>query len=315
MRDENLRESTNIEDRRGGSGGDDGGFGGNLGGGFGNGGIPIRTGGGLGFVIVVLLVLFFGGGKNLLSNLPADNNSYSQSGYQGQATSANGLNTANDRSTDEARTAKRIARVLGSTEDYWGNYFKQNGGTYNPPTLVIFDNSTKSACGTASQATGPFYCPGDGKVYLDMGFFNEMRTSLGANGDFAEAYVVAHEIGHRVQDEMGILSKAHRAMARSGEDKGANSLSVRIELQADCFAGAWAKNTIADAGNLEQGDIEEAMNAAESVGDDRLQKRAQGYAVPDSFTHGTSAQRERWFNVGMKSGDPASCDTFNAKNL
>lgn len=321
MRDENFRESSNIEDRRGGD--DNSGFsGGNLGGGLGGLGgllglLPIRAGGGLGVVVVILLMLFFGGGKELLSGLSSsqgESQGYSQNGYQ-QSGSAQGIDDANNKDAAEARTAKRVARVLGSTEDYWTNYFKANDETYVPPKLVLFNNRTTSACGSASAATGPFYCPGDGKVYLDMGFFDEMQRSLGANGDFAEAYVIAHEIGHRVQDQLGILGQTNKAMARSGQSKGADSLQVRVELQADCFAGAWAKNAVADTNSLEQGDIEEAMNAAQAVGDDRLQKKAQGYAVPDSFTHGTSAQRAKWFDIGMKSGDPASCDTFKAGNL
>lgn len=309
MREDDIEDSLNIEDRRGDSGG--------FGGGFGGGGLPVRTGGGLGTIIVIILVLIFGGGKGLISSLlSAGGGSYSNQGYQSQSSAdTQGLNDANNQGDTDTKAAHHIAKVLRSTELYWGKYFQNNGGRYNEPTLVLFRDETQSECGTASQASGPFYCPTDGKVYLDTGFFDEMRRSLGASGDFAEAYVVAHEIGHHVQDEFGILKKAHSAMARSGEDKGADSLAVRIELQADCFAGAWAKAAVADTGRLEQGDIEEAMQAANSVGDDRLQKRAQGYAVPDSFTHGTSAQRMKWFNVGMNTGDPEKCDTFSARDL
>jgi uncharacterized protein len=306
MRIDDLRSSNNIEDRT-----DDNG--GGFGGGFG-GGVPVRAGGGLGTIIIIILVLIFGGGKGLLGALLGSGDGggvVSTQGYQSQ--NAQGITQSSDSATQARK--EFIAKTLGSNEDYWTAYFKAQGQQYNPPTLVMFRNRTQSSCGTANGATGPFYCPTDKKVYLDIGFFDDMARSLGARGDFAGAYVIAHEIGHHVQDEVGILSKAHKAMARTGEDKGADSLAVRIELQADCLAGTWAKNAIADTNHLEQGDIEEAMGAANAVGDDRLQKRAQGYAVPDSFTHGSSEQRMRWFNLGMKTGDPETCDTFGAKTL
>lgn len=302
MRIDDLRRSTNIEDRS-----DDGGFDTGFGGGNIGGGLPIRTGGGFGTIIFIILILIFGGGKGLLSGLGASNGEVSNSGFIPNQSELQNSKPSSDK--------EFIAATLGTTEDYWSAYFKSQGENYNPPILVMFRGSTRSPCGTASGATGPFYCPADKKVYLDIGFFDEMASSLGASGDFAAAYVIAHEIGHHVQDEYGILSKAHSAMRRSGEDKGADSLAVRIELQADCLAGTWAKNAIADTNRLEQGDLDEALGAASAVGDDRLQKRAQGYAVPDSFTHGTSAQRMKWFNIGLKSGDPEQCDTFGIKNL
>ena len=298
MRDDNFRPSSNIEDRRGSSGGD-------FGGGLGGGGIPIRTGGGLGFIIIVILVILFGGGEQLLGpSAPASQSEGFQSGA-----------VSNEEGSDrETLGASRVARVLGSTEDYWGNYFQTHGENYTQPTLVLFRGRTSSPCGSASGATGPFYCPGDNKIYLDLGFFDEMDRALGARGDFAQAYVIAHEVGHHVQNEVGILPQAHRAMERGG-DRGATSVAVRLELQADCLAGMWAKGAVADIGAMEQGDLEEAIGAAQAVGDDKLQKNSQGYAVPDSFTHGTSVQRARWFRVGMQSGSFASCDTFKARDL
>jgi uncharacterized protein len=315
MRDEELRKSTNIEDRRGDSGG---GFGGG-GGGFGGGGgprLPIRGGGGLGMIIVVVLLLIFGGGGSLSGLLGGDDAGTSQGGFQGQGDQAvpRGVEQGANADQREARTADRVAAVLGSTEDFWGAYFQRENETYPKTTLVLFNTQTTSPCGTASGATGPFYCPGDKKVYLDMGFFDEMDRGLGAKGDFAQAYVIAHEVGHHVQDVLGILSQGHRAMRSRGEDKGEGSVAVRMELQADCFAGLWAAKSTVTA-TLEQGDIEEALGAAAAVGDDRLQKRAQGYAVPDSFTHGSSEQRARWFMAGFRGQDITACDTFRARDL
>lgn len=301
MRDEEFRRSINIEDRR-----DDGGGFGSFGDSPFGGGVPIRTGGGFGFIIIMILLFLFGGGKNLLGPVMQSGGG-SDAGFQAQ-----GVNHDASSNSEEDRTANRVANVLGSTEDYWRNYFAQNGEKYQEPVLVMFRGRTSSPCGTASGATGPFYCPGDNKVYLDIDFFDEMRRSLGASGDFAQAYVIAHEIGHHVQNQLGILPKAHKAMARNGENKGADSIAVRLELQADCLAGTWAKGVSAQ---IEHGDVEEALNAAAAVGDDRLQKRAQGYAVPDSFTHGTSKQRAEWFNKGMDSGNPDICDTFSVRDL
>jgi uncharacterized protein len=312
MRDEELRKSSNIEDRRGDGGG---GFGG---GGFGGGGprLPIRGGGGLGMVIVVVLLLIFGGGGSLTGLLGGEDGGTNQGGYQAdpRGVAADGVDQSASSNTREARTADRVAAVLGSTEDFWGAYFQRENERYPEATLVLFNNQTTSPCGTASGATGPFYCPGDKKVYLDMGFFDEMDRGLGAKGDFAQAYVIAHEVGHHVQDVLGILSQGHRAMRSRGQDKGEDSVAVRMELQADCFAGLWAAKSTVTA-TLEPGDIEEALGAAAAVGDDRLQKRAQGYAVPDSFTHGSSEQRAHWFMAGFRGQDITACDTFRARDL
>lgn len=310
MRLDDIRRSSNIEDRRGGGGGrsSDGGGGPRL---------PLRGRGGIAMIVVVLLLVFFGGGDTmgtLMSILGAGSGPSSQSGgFQADTTSPKGLNKANS-SRGEAETADRVAAVLGSTEDFWTAHFAKNGATYTPATLVLFDNQTSSPCGTASASTGPFYCPSDKKIYLDMSFFEEMDRGLGAKGDFAQAYVIAHEVAHHVQDVTGILPKASRAMRQQGQSKGADSIAVRLELQADCYAGLWAGQSNITAA-LESGDIEEALGAASAVGDDRLQKRAQGFAVPDSFTHGTSAQRMTWFKKGLGSGDLRGCDTFSARDL
>jgi uncharacterized protein len=310
MRLDDIRRSSNIEDRRGGGGG------GSSGGGGGP-RLPLRGRGGIAMIVVVLLLVFFGGGDTigaLMSILGAGSGPSSQSGgFQADITSPKGLNKANS-SRGEAETADRVAAVLGSTEDFWTAHFAKNGATYTPSTLVLFDKQTSSPCGTASASTGPFYCPSDKKIYLDMSFFEEMDRGLGAKGDFAQAYVIAHEVAHHVQDVTGILPKASRAMRQQGQSKGADSIAVRLELQADCYAGLWAgQSNITVA--LESGDIEEALGAASAVGDDRLQKRAQGFAVPDSFTHGTSAQRMAWFKKGLGSGDLRGCDTFSARDL
>ncbi|MCA3691805.1 neutral zinc metallopeptidase [Aquidulcibacter sp.] len=311
MRLDDIRRSSNIEDRRGGGGG----------GGFGGGGgprLPLRGRGGLAMIVIVLLLVFFGGGDTLgtlMSILGASSGSVSQSGgFQADTGQPNGLDQKANSSRSEAETADRVAAVLGSTEDFWTSYFAKNGATYTPATLVLFNGQTSSPCGAASASTGPFYCPGDKKIYLDMSFFEEMDRGLGAQGDFAQAYVIAHEVAHHVQYVTGILPQANRAMRQQGQSKGADSLAVRTELQADCYAGLWAgQSNITQA--LEPGDLEEALGAASAVGDDRLQKRAQGFAVPDSFTHGTSAQRMAWFKKGLESRDTRACDTFSARDL
>jgi predicted metalloprotease len=210
---------------------------------------------------------------------------------------------ANDDTTAFVRT------VLGDTEDTWKAIFEKNGQTYQEPTLVLFSGQVNSACGFASSATGPFYCPNDRKVYLDTEFFDQLSQQFKASGDFAEAYVVAHEVGHHVQNLLGILPKVNQARQRMSEAES-NKMSVRVELQADCFAGVWGKSTDSK-GILETGDLEEALNAAQQIGDDTLQKRSQGYVVPDSFNHGTSAQRMSWFRRGFDSGDMKTCDTFS----
>jgi hypothetical protein len=207
-----------------------------------------------------------------------------------------------------------VARVLGTTERTWERIFASEGRRYERPRLVLFTGAVQSACGMAQSAMGPFYCPGDSKVYIDLSFYRDMKSKLGASGDFAEAYVIAHEVGHHVQNLLGIAGKVTAARMRLPQAE-ANALSVRMELQADCLAGVWAHQADAAGRILEEGDIEEGLNAASAIGDDRLQRRSQGHVVPESFTHGTSAQRVAWFKRGWKSGDADSCDTFNASQL
>jgi predicted metalloprotease len=204
-----------------------------------------------------------------------------------------------------------VRAILGETEDVWGKYFKNAGSTYIPPKLVLFTGVTSSGCGNASASMGPFYCPGDQKVYIDLAFFRQLATQFGAPGQFAQAYVIAHEVGHHVQNLLGITTKASRLESRGGAT-GAGGISVRVELQADCFAGVWADKANQAHKILEPGDLEQGLQAASSVGDDTLQKRAQGSVVPDSFTHGSSAQRVKWFRRGFESGDINTCDTFSA---
>jgi predicted metalloprotease len=203
-----------------------------------------------------------------------------------------------------------ISAVLGETEDTWTDIFRQNGMVYEPPKLVLYTDQVRSACGSASSAVGPFYCPGDHRVYLDLNFYNELKTRFQAPGDFAEAYVLAHEVGHHVQTLLGTEEKVRAAQQRASEDER-NALQVKMELQADCYAGVWAKNADTTRHVLEQGDVEEALQAASAVGDDTIQKRTQGYVVPDSFTHGTSAQRMSWFKRGLETGSVPACDTFS----
>jgi predicted metalloprotease len=217
-----------------------------------------------------------------------------------------------DRIDDE--TEEFVAVVLGDTEDVWNAQFDQMGRDYVEPSLVLFSGMVSSACGTASSAVGPFYCPGDHAAYLDTSFFRTLGSELGAQGDFAAAYVIAHEVAHHVQNLLGVTEAAD-AERRRLSDVEANQLSVRVELQADCLAGVWARNAEARFGSLEPGDVEEAMNAASRIGDDALQRRSQGVVVPDSFTHGTSEQRVRWFTRGFESGSPEACDTFGQDRL
>ncbi len=280
------RESDNVEDRRGMSGG------------------GLAVGGGIGTMVIALIVYLLGGNPNtVLNNAPVQQQSTEQSA------------PANDETTQFVRT------ILADTEDVWGQLFSKMNRTYTDPTLVLFNQSTQSACGSASEATGPFYCPGDSKVYLDVSFFNDLENRFGASGDFASAYVVAHEVGHHVQHLLGITDKIDAQRGRVSE-KEMNELSVRLELQADFFAGVWAhyeqqQQAAGDKSKsvIQEGDIEEALNAANAIGDDRLQKESQGYVVPDAFTHGTSAQRMRWFKKGYDTGDITQGDTFNAPSL
>ena len=204
-----------------------------------------------------------------------------------------------------------VSAILGSTEKTWGDIFAANGRQYVDPTLDLFSGGVRTACGLASTAVGPFYCPGDQKVYLDLSFFQELQDRFGAAGDFARAYVIAHEVGHHVQKLLGVFDQVQQARERGAPMEGANGLSVRQELQADCFAGVWANRSEQRLHWLEAGDVEEALNAASKIGDDTLQRETQGTVVPDSFTHGTSAQRVKWFKTGLESGQASSCDTFS----
>lgn len=272
------RQSTNFEDRRSGSGAKIAGF------------------GGAGAIIVALLVMFLGGDPQ---------QAIQQLGNQGQQTEAY-TPTAQE---EEFKTF--ALQILASTEDVWTAQFKKLGLTYRAPKLILFHGSVQSACGGATSSAGPFYCSADEQVYLDLDFFNEMSRSIGAGGDFACAYVIAHEVGHHVQHLLGTLDQAHSQMARQGEtDK--NRTSVRIELQADYYAGVWGHHEQKMFGSIEDGDLEEAINAAQKIGDDYLQKKARGYSTPESFTHGTSAQRMRWLKQGLTSGDIRGGDTFSA---
>ena len=296
MRWRGRRQSSNVEDRRG-----QGGLGG--GGGRMGRGIPLPIGRGAGggglSGIIILVVIFFalracgidplqlleGGG-------PANNPQITESG---------------SRPGDEE--GQFVSVVLAETEDVWNGIFQAEGQTYREPTLVLFADQVRSACGFASSASGPFYCPGDSKLYIDLTFFRELSQRFGASGDFAQAYVVAHEVGHHVQNLIGVLPRFNQ-MRQTMSQVEANQMSIRVELQADCFAGIWAHYT-AQKGLLEEGDIEEALNAAHQIGDDTLQKRTQGYVVPESFNHGTSEQRATWFANGLRNGRLADCDTFN----
>nr|WIE93873.1 zinc metallopeptidase [Mesorhizobium sp. WSM4875] len=296
------RQSDNIEDERSDSGG-----------GFGGGGprqfrVPIggRAGGGGSIIFVILVVLagwYFGFDP---SQILGEGGGLVPGGG-GQITEDSSSPDSGAPATDEMK--QFVATVLAETEDTWSGIFKANGLTYEDPKLVLFSSQIRSACGFASSAAGPFYCPGDHKVYLDMTFFQQLDQQFGASGEFARAYVIAHEVGHHVQNLTGIMSKFNQMRQGMGEAE-ANQMSVRVELQADCFAGVWAHYT-AQKGILEQGDMESALNAAKQIGDDTLQKKMQGYVVPESFNHGTSAQRQTWLARGYKSGKLSDCDTFN----
>jgi len=207
-----------------------------------------------------------------------------------------------------------VSVVLADTEDTWSDIFRQSGGSYVEPTLVLYSNAVESACGFTRSAVGPFYCPRDQKVYIDLEFYRDLKTKYQAPGDFAQAYVIAHEVGHHVQTLLGISDKVRSLQKRSSETE-ANQLSVKLELQADCFAGVWGNRAQRSRQVLEQGDIEEAIAAASAIGDDRLQERSRGYVVPESFTHGSAAQRVQWFKKGIQTGDPSQCDTFSTRNL
>jgi len=288
---EKGRESDNVVEDSGG-------------GGRGFGGIHLGIGG---VAIVVVASLLFG--KNPLEVLSL----ISGGGAPvEQAAPAPGPLPAADANNPQIRF---VRAVLGSTEDVWGAYFQAKGQQYERPRLDLFRGRVSTACGAASAAMGPFYCPGDHLVYLDLEFFQEMDTRFHAKGDFARAYVIAHEVGHHVQNLTGVMDKVDAARQRGTPMEGAGGLSVRLELQADCLAGVWANRSQAQLNWLQEGDIDAALNAASQVGDDTLQKQARGYAVPDSFTHGTAVQRSRWFRNGYSAGDLKSCNTFGASEL
>jgi uncharacterized protein len=291
------RQSTNIRDVRSTGGGMGGGYSGGLGGGRGGPFVVRRAGGGGIGAIVVVLIIAWVFGINPLQLL--EGGSLGTSPQTQQVGNRAGV-------SDEMRDF--VATVLADTEDTWKQIFSEAGETYPEPTLTLFSDSVSSACGYASAATGPFYCPADQNLYIDLGFYDELRSRFGAPGDFAQAYVLAHEVGHHVQNVLGVLGDVHQRQQSMGEAE-ANALSVRTELQADCFAGIWANRT-GKQGYLEAGDIDEALTAATAIGDDTLQKQGQGYVVPDSFTHGTSEQRATWFKRGYEAGKVSACDTF-----
>lgn len=286
MRLDNSRESRNIEDRRGRRGR--------------RAGIGGRGKLGLGTVILALVAAYFGIDPGVVLQMAENGPSVSQQSGEPPAP------------TEETRF---VSKVLADTEDTWESLFQRAGhGSYRPPALVLFTDVTPTACGTGQAAMGPFYCPADQKIYLDLSFFQQLDSNLNAPGDFAQAYVIAHEVAHHVQHQLGVMSQVDQ-LRRRADAATSNALSVRTELQADCLAGVWAHHSDSQRNTLEPGDIEEGLNAASAVGDDRLQRRSQGRVVPDSFTHGSSAQRMRWFTVGWKSGDPNQCDTFSQNQL
>ena len=282
MRWRGERQSTNIEDRRGLSAG------------------RVAVGGGLGTIVILVLALLFGiNPQRLLEQLPTEEQP--------------GVQSSRPQNAEEEELKQFVAVVLAKSEDVWTDVFRQNGRQYREPTLVLFTDQVRSACGMAGAAVGPFYCPADEKVYIDLAFYEQLRRQFRAPGDFAQAYVVAHEVGHHVQKLLGITDRVD-AMRERLSEVDANQLSVRLELQADFFAGVFARY-VQNQGLLEAGDVEEALGAASAVGDDRIQRQTTGYVVPDSFTHGTSEQRLRWFKRGYETGDIRQGDTFNTRNL
>jgi predicted metalloprotease len=292
MKWEGNEQSDNVEDRRGGGGG---------GGGFPIGGRSV----GIGTVAVALVAGWvFGINPLTVLGLLSGGGETAQVQQQGPA----------QKPPPDDREAAFVSTVLKNTEVVWSDIFRRSGGNYQAPRLVLFRGVTPTACGTGEAAMGPFYCPGDKKVYIDLGFYDTLKNQLGAPGEFAQAYVIAHEVGHHVQDELGITGKVDAARSRMSQTQN-NAMSVRVELQADCFAGVWAHHSQQSKQWLDPGDIEAAMNAARKIGDDALQRSAGRAVVPDSFTHGSSAQRQRWFGNGYQSGDVKSCDTFSTQSL
>lgn len=285
MRWKSGRRSSNIEDRRGRR-------------------IGRKTaGGGIGVIVIALIAMYFGVNPSVFLN---------QQGPPSVGTSSYSVSTSN--TPEDRQLAEFVSVVLADTEDTWNALFQRWDRTYTEPTLVLFSGAVESACGYAQAAVGPFYCPRDQKVYIDLSFYNDLKNRFRAPGDFAQAYVIAHEIGHHVQTLLGISEKVHKLRSRVSKVE-ANRLSVMQELQADCFAGIWAHYADKARQILEEGDIEEALNAASSIGDDRLQKQSRGYVTPDSFTHGSSDQRVRWFRQGLETGNVSQCNTFKADNL
>jgi hypothetical protein len=284
MRWQGRRQSGNVEDRRGTR--------------------LVRGGGiGLGTVILALVAIYFGQDPAVVLQ-----------GVQQQSGAVESQQGDYQESAEEAQVREFVSVVLADTEETWHAIFQAGGRTYQEPTLVLFSEAVESACGFAPAAVGPFYCPGDHKVYIDLTFYRELQTRFGAPGDFAQAYVIAHEVGHHVQTLLGISERNQEARSRASETE-ANALSVRQELQADCFAGIWAHNADRSRQLLESGDIEEGLNAASAIGDDRLQMKTRGHVSPDSFTHGSSEQRVRWFERGFESGSVENCDAFGARQL
>jgi predicted metalloprotease len=279
MRADRMRQSGNVEDRRGMRGG------------------KVAVGGVGGLILVIVIILLGGNPAQLLNPGGGGGPVVMQPGGGGPTT------------PEQDAAAEFVARVLGDTEDVWTDLFRQMGREYRPPTLVLFTNRVDSACGSASTAVGPFYCPADQKVYIDLSFFDDLKSQYGAPGDFAQAYVIGHEVAHHVQNLLGNMDRVHGMRGRVSEAES-NDLSVRLELQADFLAGVWAHHANKARNVLEVGDVEEGLRAAAAIGDDRLQRRSQGYVVPDSFTHGTSAQRVKWFKKGFETGDIRAGDTF-----
>lgn len=314
---EGDRESENVEDRRG-AGGPFGG-GGPLGGGgrriqipMGGGGMSIGTLLFIGVICLMLginpLTLLTGGGIEI-PNMPMPDRRTGKPDIDGLPGGRGGV----QQNKDEMSTFVR--RVLADTEDVWEDFFKKSGKQYRKPALVMFEGATRTACGVGQSAMGPFYCPVDQKVYIDLQFYDEMKRRFGAPGDFAQAYVIAHEVGHHVQTILGIADKVQERKASAGSQEAANSIQVKMELQADCFAGVWAAVNDQMRNRLQPGDIEEGLNAAAAIGDDTLQRKAGQRVSPESFTHGSAQQRVRWFKRGMETGNPQACDTFNTPNL
>ncbi len=281
MRWAGRRSSSNVEDRRG---------------------MRFKGAGGIGLgtIVLALIALYFGQDPSVV--------------LQGVQPTQQAEQVPYEESAEEAQLREFISVVLADTEETWAALFAMNGSTYQEPTLVLFSGAVESACGFAQAAVGPFYCPADRQLYIDLSFYRDLQTRFGAPGDFAQAYVIAHEVGHHVQTLLGI-SERNMAARRAVSQEEANALSVRQELQADCFAGVWAHNANRERQLLEPGDIEEGLNAASAIGDDRLQQQSRGYVAPESFTHGSSEQRMRWFKRGYESGDVNACDTFSQREL